>query len=275
MNPTIKFYNRLVAENGYELVLAEISIGQSQPITDQRFVLRDRQGRPIVRRLDLINAWLHLAYRKTTPAEFRYPSSHWKADESRDLAERIDANFAIFSRYRLTERGQPGTPPPASEDQIELRRREHQQYSLQSAGLERQQNGSHENRRKLQVYEHEHLDVLTRDLQQREHEHSDKLLAALVQGLTGSAAYLPLAAICLGSLLNGGALLMGLSHGAGTASSPFAAGLVSAFLPTATAWTDLTRNRSPIGKLARHGSRLLWILSIVLFAAGCLFAGPQ
>jgi hypothetical protein len=104
MYPTLKFYNRLIAANNYELLLSEISIGRSQPHTDTRFILRDRHGRPFERRVDYFNAWLHFGYRKTSAAEFRCPFSHWADDQSGPLADRINADYAAFAGHRLTDR---------------------------------------------------------------------------------------------------------------------------------------------------------------------------
>jgi SAM-dependent methyltransferase len=339
MYPTIKFYNRLLGANSYELLLAEISIGPSQPLTNERFVLRDRQGHPIARRVDLISAWLRLAYRKTTPAEFRSPFSHWADDQSGSLADRVNADYAAFARYRLTERGGPAAIPTHGTGNVQLQAAA---PSVQTTRVERTQveNFSYEERRKLQIYEHEHEDASTRDhqrrehehsdvlaaklqqlehehydvllaklqqlddehsdallatLQQREHEHSDALAAKLQQRehehsdalasklqqredqryLAGAGSYLPLVSILLTSLLNGGALLIGLSHGSTTASGLFAAGLLSGFFPTVTAWTNFAGNPSPMARAVRHGARALWLLSAILFALGCLAAGPK
>jgi hypothetical protein len=339
MYPTIKFYNRLLGANAYELLLAEISIGPSQPLADERFVVLDRQGRPIARRVDLTTAWLRLAYRKTVLTEFRSPFSHWVDDQSGPLSDRVNADYAAFARYRLTERGGSaavmvhGTgsvqPMQVVEDfsyqqrrELQIRehehadaltrdqqRREHEHSDVLLAKLQQTehehsevlaaklQRSEHEHSdillTKLQHSEHEHSDDLLAGLQRRDHEHADTLLAKIQQRehqhsnvlltelqqwedqryLRGGGAYLPLLAISLTSLLNGGALLIGLSHGSAAPAWLFAAGLLSGFLPTVTAWTNVTVSPSPISRVARHGSRLLWLASVALFAGGCLAAG--
>jgi hypothetical protein len=276
MQPTVKFYERLIGVNGYDLLLAEISIGHSQPdLAARRFALRDQRGRPIGRNVDMVDAWLHLAYRKNLPSEFRAPFSHWNGDDTGEIGERTAANAKAFSRRRLTGDGQQDPVGDDFERQLELQRREQEhQTTLEDR--------SHENRRKLQVYEHQHDDKLTVDLQQREHEHSDISQATRLRrdreardGTSRIGDYVPLFAVGLASLLNAAALLLGLSHEWGGASWLFAAGLVSGFLPTATARRAWTGDPGRSAKLARSVSRALWLLSIVLFAVGCVAAGSN
>jgi len=171
----MKFYDRLLRANTYDLVLGEISIGQSQPnFAHERFVLRDRNGRPITRRVDLVNAWLHLAYRKTHDGEFRAPFSHWNVDESADLLRLVNDNFVAFYRERLNERRRQGS---SVDDREHCPQSQFAQPSpLQLEQAEKLADRFHENRRKLQADEHEHSDKLLRDLQQRDHDHPDVLL---------------------------------------------------------------------------------------------------
>jgi SAM-dependent methyltransferase len=280
MHPTIKFYNRLVGANDYELLLAEISIGQSQPhAADQRFVLRDRNGLPIARRVDFINAWLHFAYRKTDPAEFRAPFAHWNSDDSGELDDRVSRNVAAYARNRLTENGRRDLIGDEYERQLELQRREHEYRSeLQLSGFvqaEQLADRNRENRRKLQAERHQRDDTITNDLQRGERERTDALLAGLRRpGITGAVVF-SIFAIAVASVLNGAALLISLSHGTASASWPFAAGLVSAFLPTMAISSGLSGGPEPRAKLAQYGSRALWLLSIVLFVVGCLTAGQR
>jgi SAM-dependent methyltransferase len=305
MQPTMKFYERLVGVNGYDLLLSEISIGQSQPdFAVRRFALRDQRGSPLGRSVDMVDAWLHIAYRKNMPADFRAPFSHWNGDDTGELGERAAENARAFSRRRLTERGRHDPIGDDFERQLELQRREQEhQTKLEDRSHENRrklqvyehqhedkliidnkklEDQSHENRRKLQVYEHQHEDTLTIDVQRREHEHSDMLQAALQRreaelrkSMSGIAGYVPLLAIGLASVLNGAALLTGLSREWGPVSWLFAAGLVSGFLPTAAARRVWTGNPGRSARLTRNASRALCLLSIVLFAVGCLVVGTK
>jgi SAM-dependent methyltransferase len=232
MHPTVKFYSRLLGANGYELLLAEISIGQSQPHgADQRFVVRDRQGRRIERRIDFVNAWLHFGYRKTSAVEFRPPFSHWNADQAGELDERVAENAAVFSSQRLIRQGRRDALGQEFERQVELQRRE---------------------------YEH------ALKLADREYEHAG------ISSAVGRREYLLVFAVSLITALNGAGLLLGLAHASAGPSWPFAAGLVSAFLPVLAVSTGRANSATTIGLLIRHGSRALWLVSAILFVVGCL-----
>lgn len=286
VNPTLKFYNRLLGANNYDLLMAEISIGQSQALADERFAVLDRQGHPMARRVDLISAWLRLAYRKTAAGEFRSPFSHWADDQSGPLADRISADYAAFARFRLSERGAPAATQATRTGSFQFPTAALTGQPIRSEHMAGEGIG-YEDRRKLQVHDHEHADALTRDHQRREHEHSDVLLTRLQQRdhehsdvlqsryVSPATTYLPLLAVLLTTVLNGSALLTGLPHGSRSASWLFALGLLCGFLPTVTAWIDVASSRSPRGRLVRRASRLLWLLSIVLFALGCIVAGPK
>lgn len=301
MHPTVKFYGRLVALNGYERLRAEITIGQSDwSLADGGFTLRDHRGRPLdARNIKLMDAWLHLAYRKTDAAEFRAPFAHWHADELEALGNRLAENFAAYCGHRLSEPGERYPVGDAFERQAELQRREHAHLArLQSEQLRHAErvgimleDRKHENRRKLQVYEHEHADVLGAELQRRDHEHADALgielqrrahayatdetaAGRLPNRTAGGFDRLALFAIVATVVLNGAGLLISISKGLHGAHWLFAAGLMSAFLPTVIAWTGFPANPAPIGRLVRHGARLLWLISAGLFALGCLLAVP-
>jgi hypothetical protein len=125
---------------------------------------------------------------------------------------------------------------------------------------------------KLQQREHEHQDVLKQQLQRREHEHQHALLDRQEPAADPFSTQLALVAILGAIVLNGGALLLDLGHAPPAKMAPFAAGLVAGFLPTALAWTVTHQKRSPGARALRYGARLLWILSIVLFAIGGVFA---
>ncbi len=301
MHPTVKFYGKLMALNGYVRLRSEITIGQSDwSLADGSFTLRDHRGRTLdARNIKLMDAWLHLAYRKTGAAEFRAPSAHWHADESETLAARQAENFAAYAGQRLNE---PGEPPPVDGElwrEAEPQRREHAHRAmLQSEQLRHAErlgimleDRKHENRRKLQVYEHEHADVLGVELQRREHQHADALAIdlqrrahadameeAMARRQSGRAAggfdRLPLFAIVATIVLNGAGLLISVSKGLQGAHWMFAAGLLSAFLPTAVAWTDYPVNTAPVGRRVRHAARLLWLIAAGLFVLGCLLAAP-
>ena len=298
MHPTVKFYGKLVALNGYERLRSEISLGQSDwSLADGSFTLRDHRGRPLdARNIKLMDAWLHLAYRKTSAAEFRAPAAHWHADESEALAALLAENFAAYAGQRLNE---PGERSPLGDALERQAGREHAQRArLQAEQLRHAErlgimleDRKHENRRKLQVYEHEHADVLAVELQRREHEHADALAIELqrrahadameetmARRQPGRAALgsdrLALFAIVATVVLNGAGLLISVSKGLQGAHWMFAAGLLSAFLPTVIAWTDFPVRTAPIGRLVRHGARLLWLVSAGLFVLGCLLAVP-
>jgi len=295
MHPTMKFYERLLGANAYELVLAEVAIGQSQPsFADERFVLLDRSGRPITRRVDLVNACLQLAYRKTQDEKSRAPFSHWNADESTDLLRVVSDNFVAFYSDRLDGRDRRHSPANNRGDRSQSQLAQPLPFHLEKA--EKLADRVHEKYRTLQVYEHEHSDKLFRDLQQRDHDHSDVLSAALQQQRQGYSKalfvdlqkheheclssvlhelqgleheyrkslgaitnYAPL--LWLATLLNGSVLLLGLARGPLGSEWFFALGFVSAFLASVTAWSDLMTSRTLMGKLARHSSRALWVLS--------------
>ena len=316
MHPTVKFYGRLVALNGYERLRSEITIGQSDwSLADGSFTLRDHRGRPLdARNIKLMDAWLHLAYRKTDAAEFRAPFAHWHADESEALGNRLAENFTAYSAHRLNEPGERRPVGDAPERQAEVQRLEHAHLArLQSEQLRHAErfgimleDRKHQNRRKLQVYEHEHADVLGVELQRREHQHADALAVDLqrrehqhadalaidlqrrahayamdelaARTLLGRSAggfdRLALFAIVATVVLNGAGLLISIPKGLQGAHWMFASGLMSAFLPTVIAWTDFPANREPIGRLVRHSARLLWLLAAGLFVLGCLLAVP-
>ena len=316
MHPTVKFYGRLVALNGYERLRSEISLGQSDwSLADGGFTLRDHRGRPLnARNIKLMDAWLHLAYRKTGAAEFRAPSAHWHADDSEALAVRQAENLAAYAGHRLNEPSERPSVGGGSEPEAELQRREHAlRARLQSEQLRHAErfgimleDRKHQNRRKLQGYEHEHADAVAIDLQRREHEHADVLEVELqrrehqhadalaidlqrrehayateeamarrqADRVAGGFDRLALFAIVATVVLNGAGLLISVSKGLPGAHWTFAAGLMSAFLPTAIAWTDFPVRTGPIGRLVRHGARLLWLVSAGLFVLGCLLAVP-
>jgi SAM-dependent methyltransferase len=300
MHPTVKFYSKLVGLNGYELLRSEISIGQSEwSLEDGSFTLRDHRGRPLgARNIKQMDAWLHLAYRKTAATEFCAPWSHWQSDDSEALAVRLGENFAAYSMHRLSEGGQPIADE--FERQAELQRREHAHRArLQARELAHAErvgimleDRRHEYRRKLQVYEHAHADALGVDLQRREHQHADALGLDLQRrehahateeamarrlpdlGASGFADRLALFAIVATIVLNGAGLLLSVPGGSHLARWLFAAGLMSAFLPTVIAWTGFPTNPTPTGRLVRHGARLLWLIAAGLFVLGCLLAAP-
>lgn len=124
---------------------------------------------------------------------------------------------------------------------------------------------------KLQQRDHEHQDILQERLQRREHEHQDALLDRQQQPADPFPAQLALIAIIAAIALNGAGLLIELGHAPPAKLVPFAAGLVAGFIPTVLAWTVIHQKRSPGARALRHAARLLWILSIVLFAIGGVF----
>ena len=125
---------------------------------------------------------------------------------------------------------------------------------------------------KLQQREHEHQDILQEALQRREHEHQHALLDRQHAPTDPFSAQLALIAIIGAIVLNGAALLLELGHAPPAKMAPFAAGLVAGFIPTVMAWTVLHQKRSPGARAMRYAARLLWVLSILLFAIGGVFA---
>ena len=126
---------------------------------------------------------------------------------------------------------------------------------------------------KLQQRDHEHQDVLQERLQRREHQHQHALLDRQEPAPDPLPDQLALVAIIGGIVLNGTAMLLGLGHTSPEKMAPFAAGLIAAFVPTVLAWTIMHKKASPRARTVRYLVRLLWLASVVLFAAGSVFAG--
>ncbi|MFZ2005918.1 MAG: hypothetical protein WAV02_12580 [Stellaceae bacterium] len=155
-----------------------------------------------------------------------------------------------------------------------LQQREHQHQDVLQERLQRHEH-EHQDilQEKLQQREHEHEDVLREKLQRREHEHQSALLDRQRPPVDPFPTQLALIAIIAAIGLNGVGMLLELGHATPAKMAPFAGGLVAAFLPTLLAWTGMHKQHSAGGRAARYLARLLWILSIGLFAAGSLLAG--
>jgi hypothetical protein len=153
-------------------------------------------------------------------------------------------------------------------------------HRLSVEDAEKLEDRGHENRRKLQVYEHQHEDWLTDERQRREHEHADRLKSMLQQRAhqhgdeqtdriihrdtdLGRPALLFAGAAVM--LFNGIGLLVQASSSLPWA---FACGFIAAFLPLLLAFTHRARQPNLTGAAVRYGSRLLWLAAALLFALG-------
>jgi hypothetical protein len=196
MYPTVKFYAELFGANRYEILEASILVDQSPlDFADSRFAVLDLDSRPLknIADLKLINAWVKLALRKTTAAEFRVPIDHLAVNLSDELGRKLADNYASYSRARLTENRPRDPAGDEFERQMELQQRSfaHQRRMLQhqqeyaenlARDLRQRELEYAENLvRDLQRREHEYAENLARDLQQREHEHADNLARDLQQ----------------------------------------------------------------------------------------------
>jgi SAM-dependent methyltransferase len=127
--PTIKFYAHLLGQNRYELLRADVAVGQSEyAMTDQRFRLIDAQdGSPLpAKEAKISDVWLSLVYRKTAAAEFRVPFDHLNVADPEALGERLSGAFSAYSRARLTADGRRDPVGDAFERAAELQRRQHE-----------------------------------------------------------------------------------------------------------------------------------------------------
>jgi SAM-dependent methyltransferase len=127
--PTVKFYTLLVGHNRYELLRADVAVGQTEcAVTDQRFRLIDaRDGSPLpAKEAKISDVWLSLVYRKTAAAEFRVPFDHLNVADPQALGERLSGAFSAYSRERLTADGRRDPVGDAFERAAELQRRQHE-----------------------------------------------------------------------------------------------------------------------------------------------------
>jgi SAM-dependent methyltransferase len=123
--PTVKFYTCLLGQNSYELLSATISVGQSPlDFADPRFRMIREDGSPLTDSIQMTDAWLHLTYRKTRPAEFRVPYDHLLVDDPAALGERLSGTYSAFSRKRLTASQKRDPAGDRFEQKAELKRRQ-------------------------------------------------------------------------------------------------------------------------------------------------------
>jgi hypothetical protein len=178
--PTIKFYAYLIGSNRYEVLQSDIFIDQSElNFIDTRFSLLDSSGQPLrdIGSVKLTDAWLRLAVRKTTAAEFRAPYDHLLVDDPSNLGAKLRVNFSAYSRARLAANAGRGSASNELERRLELQPPDHEHADRNTRSeLERQL--------ELQRRDHEHADRNTRDeleyqleLQRRDHEHADSVAA--------------------------------------------------------------------------------------------------
>jgi hypothetical protein len=123
--PTVKFYTSLLGQNSYELLRATISVRQSAlDFIDPRFRVVREDGTPVTDDIQMTDAWLHLIYRKTHPAEFRVPYDHLLVDDPSALGERLSGTYSAFSRQRLTASQKRDPAGDRFEQEVELQRRQ-------------------------------------------------------------------------------------------------------------------------------------------------------
>jgi SAM-dependent methyltransferase len=253
--PTVKFYACMVGQNQYELLRSDILVGQSDlDFVDSRFRTLAEDGKPLAKNgIRLTDAWLVLVYRKTRPLEFRVPSDHLVVDDPEALAERLSGSFSAFSRMRLTASGKRDPIGDDFERQAELQRREHE-HSL-----------------RLQVHQLSYQEQVARDLLRRAQETIQETVKAKYEESTkANYDYLALLTTALAIALNGAGLLTAIGGPSFSDRIAFAAGLALAFLSTMVAYTRLPEQRGTMGRLARYGTRLLWLGAAAAFIVGCL-----
>jgi hypothetical protein len=291
MYPTVKFYAELFGANRYEILEASILVDQSPlDFADSRFAVLDLDSRPLknIADLKLINAWVKLALRKTTAAEFRVPIDHLAVNLSDELGRKLADNYAFYSSARLTENRPRDPAGDEFERQMELQQRS---FAHQRRMLQHQQEYAENLARDLQQREHEHADNLARDLQQREHNQADRNAdrniaqsvgpPAVTDINTGARAepsparrsLAPISVVLAIIVFNGLALLLGIWRPMSQRSLvAFAFGFLLAIIPALVAWMPLAPQPTRMGSSIRHGARLAWAAAAAAFAIGCLAA---
>jgi SAM-dependent methyltransferase len=122
--PTPKFCQQLVEQNRYQLLGADVTVGESElTFGDPWFRLMSQDS--ATGAIKLPDVWLHLVYRKRIAAEFRAPYDHLNVPDAEALGERLSAAFSTYSRARLTASGTRDPAGDVFERELELQRRQH------------------------------------------------------------------------------------------------------------------------------------------------------
>jgi SAM-dependent methyltransferase len=100
-NPTPKLWSDLMLANRYETLAAVIELQEDDPeFGFTGFEVHDRTGSR-VSHAAMMNAWAHVAYRKTSDAQFVIPTDHLNFPLGQVVTRELRSNHERYAGFRL------------------------------------------------------------------------------------------------------------------------------------------------------------------------------